>query len=102
MAKTKAEIQREYEKRTGYAAQAKYLKERGKSVAFRLIKPQDNDIIEKLESVSSKAGYIKELIRADIAKDKQFYFSRLEYAQAALLCCVISYKPDTGDFIYSQ
>ena len=61
---------REYEKRTGYAAQAKYLKERGKSVAFRLIKPQDNDIIEKLESVSSKAGYIKELIRADIAKDK--------------------------------
>ena len=51
MAKTKAEIQREYEKRTGYAAQAKYLKERGKSVAFRLIKPQDNDIIEELKGI---------------------------------------------------
>lgn len=71
IAKTKAEIQRDYEKRTGYAAQAKYLKERGKSVAMRLICPQDNDILQKLENVPSKAGYIKKLIRDDIAKEKQ-------------------------------
>lgn len=70
MAKTKAEIQRDYEKRTNYAAQAKYLKERGKSVAMRLISPQDDDIINHLETVGSKAGYIKSLIRADIAKTK--------------------------------
>lgn len=30
----------------------------------------EQDIIDKLESVPSKARYIKELIRADIAKDK--------------------------------
>lgn len=30
----------------------------------------DGDVIRALESVDSKAGYIKELIRADIAKNK--------------------------------
>lgn len=70
MAKTKAEIQKEYEKRTNYAAQNKYNKERSTSVAFRLFTPQDDDILAKLETVASKAGYIKELIRADIAKEK--------------------------------
>lgn len=58
--------QKEYEKRTNYAANAKYNKERGTSVAFRLFTPQDDDVLEKLNSVPSKAGYIKELIRRDI------------------------------------
>ena len=71
MAKSKNEIQRDYEKRTGYAAQNKYNKERGKSVALRLIHPQDDDVLEMLESVPSKAGYIKQLIRADIAARKK-------------------------------
>ena len=71
MAKSKNEIQRDYEKRTGYAAQNKYLKERGKSVALRLIHPQDDDVLEMLESVPSKSGYIKQLIRADIAARKK-------------------------------
>lgn len=65
----KNERQREYAKRTGYAASAKYNKERGKSVALRLFTPQDDDIINKLESVGNKAGYIKELIRKDIASE---------------------------------
>jgi hypothetical protein len=30
----------------------------------------EQDIIQKLESVPNKAGYIKSLIRADIAKQK--------------------------------
>jgi len=30
----------------------------------------DADVLDKLDSVSSKQGYIKELIRADIAKKK--------------------------------
>ena len=71
MAKSKNEIQRDYEKRTGYAAQNKYLKERGKSVALRLIHPQADDVLEMLESVPSKAGYNKQLIRADIAARKK-------------------------------
>ena len=62
--------QKEYAKRTGYAANAKYNKERGTSVAFRLFSPQDSDILEKLQSVPSKAGYIKELIRKDIKNSK--------------------------------
>lgn len=35
-----------------------------------LNKSTDADIIEKLDSVENKQGYIKELIRADIAKNK--------------------------------
>ncbi|MBR0120613.1 MAG: hypothetical protein IJM10_02375 [Clostridia bacterium] len=30
----------------------------------------EQDILDKLDSVPNKAGYIKSLIRADIAKDK--------------------------------
>ena len=70
MAKSKNEIQRDYEKRTGYAAQNKYNKERTVQASIRLIIPKDNDILEKLDAVPSKAGYIKQLIRADIATDQ--------------------------------
>ena len=66
MAKTKAEIQREYSKRTNYASQKKYLKERSKVINFRVFVPQDNDIIEFLNKQPNKAGYLKELIRADM------------------------------------
>lgn len=31
----------------------------------------EQDIIQKLDSVPNKAGYIKQLIRADIEKDKK-------------------------------
>ena len=30
----------------------------------------DKDVLEKLSQVPSKQGYIKDLIRADLAKDK--------------------------------
>lgn len=58
--------QREYAKKKGYAYSEQYNREKGKSVAFRLFSPQDDDIIKKLETVDSKAGYIKSLIRKDI------------------------------------
>jgi hypothetical protein len=70
MAKTKAEIQREYEKRSGYAAQSKYKKENTKQVALQLNIKTDVDILKKLEEVQNKQGYIKTLIREDIAKSK--------------------------------
>lgn len=38
---------------------------------MRLLRPQDDDILQKLDSVPSKAGYIKSLIRADILKEKK-------------------------------
>ena len=39
-------------------------------IAIRLMKNTEQDIIQKLDSVPNKAGYIKQLIRADMAKDK--------------------------------
>lgn len=54
--KTKAEIR----------ASNKYNKEKTISVQLRLNKTTDADIISKLQSVRSKMGYIKELIRKDM------------------------------------
>lgn len=49
---------------------AKFTKEQTISVNLRLNKNTDADIIEKLASVPSKMGYIKQLIRADLEKSK--------------------------------
>ena len=56
---TKAEIK----------AANKYNKEKTVCVQLRLNKNTDADVIEKLNSVPSKMGYIKELIRADIKQN---------------------------------
>ena len=71
MAKTKNEIQRDYELRTNYQAQKKYHQQHGRVITFRVFAPQDNDIIERYESIPHKAEYIKDLIRADIEKNKR-------------------------------
>lgn len=47
----------------------KFTKEKTVSVNLRLNKCTDSDIIAKLETVPSKMGYIKALIRADMAKN---------------------------------
>lgn len=48
----------------------KFNKEKTTTVCLRLNKNTDADIIEKLASVPSKMGYIKQLIRADLEKSK--------------------------------
>lgn len=48
-------------------ATAKYQKNNTRMFTIRLNLNTDTDIIEKLEQVESKQGYIKQLIRADIA-----------------------------------
>lgn len=48
--------------------QDRYNKAHTVSVAIRLMKNTEQDIIQKLESVPNKAGYIKALIRQDMAK----------------------------------
>lgn len=48
--------------------QDRYHKAHTVSLNIRLMKNTEQDIIEKLSSVPSKAGYIKTLIRADIEK----------------------------------
>lgn len=50
-------------------AQKKYLEEKVVRVNVNIY-PSEQDLIDKLQSVPSKQGYIKELIRADIKKEK--------------------------------
>ena len=49
-------------------AAVKYNKEKTILVSIRLNKETDKDIIEILNSVGNKQGYIKQLIREDIPK----------------------------------
>lgn len=66
MAKTKAEIQREYAKRSGYAANKKYNKEKVKRYVVNCMINTEQDLIAHLEKQENKAGYIKKLIREDM------------------------------------
>lgn len=66
----KNQRQREYSKATNFASQKEYNKQHGKNISFRVFTPQDDDIIEFLETLPNKAGYMKDLIRADIARRK--------------------------------
>lgn len=70
MPKTRAEIQRDYEKRSGYAAHKKYMAKNVKRMTIDIVTSTESDILAKLESVPNKSGYIKSLIRADIAREK--------------------------------
>ena len=47
---------------------ARYDKEQTKMYTFKVIKSTEADIMEKLDSVPNKAGYIKSLIRKDISQ----------------------------------
>lgn len=49
-------------------AQKKYDAENTRQVHLKLNRRTDGDVLEKLDSVPSKQGYIKELIRADLKK----------------------------------
>ena len=52
-------------------AVTKYNKNKTVAFCLRLNKETDKDIIEVLENVGSKQGYIKELIRMDILNNNQ-------------------------------
>jgi len=50
--------------------QDRYAKKYKKTYLLPCFTTTEQDIIDKLESVPNKSGYIKALIRADIAKNK--------------------------------
>lgn len=52
-----------------YESQDKYDKANTVQFKMKLNKKWDKEIIEKLNSVDNKQGYIKELIRADINEE---------------------------------
>ena len=70
------EVEVKMKKKTGetevvkYASQQKYDKTNTTQIRMKLNVKTDADILEKLESVGNKQGYIKTLIRADIAENK--------------------------------
>lgn len=49
-------------------AQAKYDAEHTRQIHLKLNRRTDEDVLDKLDSVPSKQGYIKELIRADLRR----------------------------------
>jgi hypothetical protein len=53
-----------------YEPQAKYDAEKTKQMKLKLNLETDKDILDRIEDVKNKQGYIKSLIRADIAEDK--------------------------------
>ncbi len=50
--------------------QERYNKAHTTLVPIRFVNHTEADLLEKLDSVPNKAGYIKGLIRADLAKEK--------------------------------
>lgn len=52
-------------------AQYKYNKANTKQVTLRLNRRTESDIIERLEGLDNKQGYIKALIRADAEKNSK-------------------------------
>jgi hypothetical protein len=51
-----------------YKAQARYDKKNTVSVSLKFNKKTDADILERLDEVNSKQGYIKTLVREDMKK----------------------------------
>ena len=64
------EQEKEAETITESKAHAEWTKANTQLVAIRLNNRLDKDIIKKLAEAGNKQGYIKSLIRADIAKTK--------------------------------
>lgn len=50
-------------------AQKKYDAENTRQVHLKLNRRTDSDVLERLDAVPSKQGYIKRLIREDLAKE---------------------------------
>lgn len=54
---------------TQIKAQKKYDAENTRQVHLKLNRRTDSDVLERLDNVPSKQGYIKRLIREDLAKE---------------------------------
>lgn len=55
---------------SNYRAAQKYRREKCRQVRIELNKVYDADILDWLDAQPNKQGYLKDLIRADIAKSK--------------------------------
>lgn len=55
----------------GMTAKERYDARTAVRISLKLNRRTDADVLQRLDEVPSKQGYIKELIREDIAKDTQ-------------------------------
>ena len=60
--------QREYAKRTGWATTNRAHNENTKMIGIRMSLQNDKDILDFLDQLDNKSGYVKELIRSDMKK----------------------------------
>lgn len=68
---TKIDYNKAYNKKNNYANQNKYRKTHpNKSYGIRVFE-NEMDIIEHMEKQKNKAGYIKDLIREDMLRQKE-------------------------------
>lgn len=67
----KIEYNKKYNKENNYANQARYHETHPSKTYGLRVFAHETDIIEQLESQKNKSGYLKELIRADIQKQKE-------------------------------
>ena len=69
--KSKSQKNLEYLKKTRYKSQTECEKKNAVRYTIKVFKNTDPDIIAKLDSIDNKSGYIKQLIRDDIEKNKK-------------------------------
>ena len=62
----KKEYDRNYNQRTGYARQNEYNKKNIKQIILKFNIVNDKDVLEKLDDVSNKTDYVRQLIINDI------------------------------------
>ena len=67
----KLKAQREYAKRSGYAASIRSNKKNTKMYALRVSYNVDPDIIAELEKQENVSAYLKRLIREEIKKNQK-------------------------------
>lgn len=60
----------EQKKRARNVRSDKWDKENSKNISFRLMNKSDAEVIKKLECVDNKTDYIRQLILADIEKER--------------------------------
>lgn len=74
MAKTKLEIQKEYEKRTNYAAQKKYKKENQKRIPLDVLVTEYEQIKEHAQKMGEPVNtFIKRAIKEAMENDRRFF-----------------------------
>ena len=67
----KLDYNKEYNRKNGYSNQARYHETHPSKMYGLRVFSHETDIIEQLESQKNKSGYLKELIRADIQRQKE-------------------------------